>query len=288
MNAVISQHRTRRIRTGPVLLLGPTLAVLLFGQSQVVHAQRSASATFGTFIDEVGIMVDGTFIPGLEATEEQLAGNPPLFENHSEDHLLFLMPDGTTPVTYNDIANVTGTLTVLDVGEQGTQVTMSADGLLPGGLYTAWIDLFQAPGFTPDFAHELAAGALGYDTSNPPQNPNDYMGNVFTADANGHGEIEAIQPPGPTSWFTTEVIDGFEVPPYVLDAPVAEFDIILAYHIDGNTYGDAPGVGEGFDAFDGTFVGYGAAAVVPEPSSLGLLSLGMLSILAYRRRRRVS
>ncbi len=158
MNAVISQHRTRRARTGSMLLLGLTTVILLLGQNQIAHAQRTASGTFGTFLDEFEIMVNGTFVPGPEATAEQLAGNPPLFEVHSGNNQPVTMPDGTTQVTYNDVANLSGTLTVLEVGEQGTQVTVSADGLIPGGLYTAWLDFFEAPGFTPDFAHELAAG----------------------------------------------------------------------------------------------------------------------------------
>ena len=260
------------------------LTLALFGVSAEATAQRMAIGDYGVFLDEVGIMVDGTFVPGHEVTEEQLATNPLLYENHSEDHLQVFMPDGSTQVRYNDIANLSGTLTVVDAGEQGSEVSISADGLIPGGVYTAWIDLFQAPGFTPDFAHELAAGALGYDATNPPADPLDYVGNVFTADANGRGELlGVIQPPGPTSWFTTDVVPGFEVPPYVLDSPVAEFHVVLAYHMDGMSWGPRPGIGEGFDAFDATWVGYGGAVVVPEPGTLSLAVCGVLGLFARIR-----
>ena len=62
----------------------PILAVLLVGYSSIAHAQRTASSTFHSFLDEVGIMVDGAFVPGFELTDAQLATNPSLFENHSE------------------------------------------------------------------------------------------------------------------------------------------------------------------------------------------------------------
>ena len=263
------------------LLLG--LAFAVFAQSQIAHAQRNASSTFVSFLDEVGIMVDGAFVPGFDVTEAQLATNPELFENHTETHAPVLMPDGTTPVRYNDIANISGTLSVSDVGEPGTRVTINADGLIPGGLYTVWAVFFQAPGFTPDYAHQLALGALGYDSNNPPANPVDYVGNVIRADANGHGELDVIQSPGDASWFT--VVDGFEIPPYVLDAPVAEFHTVLAYHIDGMSWGPRAGAPEGFDAFDETWVSLGGSFVVPEPSTSTLVAFGLLGLLGQRRKK---
>ncbi len=251
-----------------VLSLG--LAFAVFGQSQIAHAQRTASSTVHSFLDDVGIMVDGAYISGLDVTEAQLATNPSLFENYTESHAPVFMPDGTSPVRYNDIVNTRGTLTVLDIGEQGTQVTMNVDGLIPGGLYTAWADLYQAPGFTPDFAYELALSALGYDSNNPPANPVDYAGNVIRADANGHGGLDVIQPAGAASWYT--VVDGFEIPAYVLDPPVAEFHAVLAYHIDGVSWGPRAGAPEGFDAFDGTWVGLGGAFVANLPQPLTLVN----------------
>ena len=169
------------------------------------------------------------------------------------------MPDGITPVRYEDVADISGMLTILDVGDQGTQVMIEVDGLIPDGLYTVWADFYQAPGFTPDFAHELALGALGYDSNNPPTNPAGYVGNVIRADADGHGALDVVQPAGVGSWYT--VVDGFGIPNYVLDAPVAEFHTVLAYHIDGKSWGARAGEAEGFDAFDATWVGIGGSFV---------------------------
>lgn len=270
-------------RRTPIL---PVLALLSFFQT--VHSQQTASTEVGPFYDEVGIMVDGSFVPGIDAAEGLLAGNPVLFENHSGDYLPVLKPDGSTQVTYNEFSAISGTATLLDVEGQGTRVTLSLDGLIPEGVYTIWTDYYAAPGFTPDFAHELGAGALAYDANNPPANPNDFVGNVLVAGANGRGVLETIQPAGSVSWFTTELGDmmGFEVPAYALDAPVFELDLFVAYHIDSNTWGPRPGAGEGFDAFDATWVGQGVAAfVVPEPSAWSVLMLGGIGLLMMPRRR---
>ena len=51
----------------------PVIAVLLVGCSSIAHAQRTASADFHSFLDEVGIMADGAFVPGFELTDAQLA-----------------------------------------------------------------------------------------------------------------------------------------------------------------------------------------------------------------------
>ncbi len=147
-----------------VLLLGLAFTVLLFGQSQTAHAQRTASSTVHSFLDDLGIMVDGAFISGLDVTQAQLAANPSLFENYTESHAPVLTPDGTSPVRYNDLAHTGGTLTVLEIVERGTQVTMNVG----------------------------------------------YAGNVIRADANGHGELDVIQPTSAASWYT--VVDGFEIP----------------------------------------------------------------------------
>jgi hypothetical protein len=257
---------------------------MLFGQVQAIYAQRTATTSYGTFFFETAIMVDGTFVPGHEATPAQLATNPLLFENHTADHKPIFMPGGTTQVRYNDLANVNGTARIREVAE-GTEVSVDVDGLVPGGLYSTWIDLFRAPGFTPDAAHELGVTALGYDANNPPADPQAYTGNVFRADASGHGEIVGIQPAAPFSWFATGLVPGLEVPEYLLDSPVHQAFVILSYHQDDNTWGLRPGSGEGLDAFDGTWTGYaGAGFTIPEPSSLILLGLGALGALVHWKR----
>jgi hypothetical protein len=262
---------------------------LTFVHQRIACAQRTASTDVVPFFDEVGIIVDGNFIPGFEATPEQLAGNPVLFENHSEDHLPIYRPDGSTQVTYADFAEIEGTATIAEV-DSGTEVTIDLSGLIPNGIYTIWADYFQSPGFTPDFAHELGVGALGYDGDNPPADPDAFVGNRIVADDNGHGQLVAIQPPGPPSWFTTELGEtvSFEVSSFMLDPPVFELDLVAAYHQDGNTWGTRPGAGEGFDAFDATWVGQGIGVfVVPEPCSTSLAILGLLFVTTCRKQNRL-
>jgi hypothetical protein len=263
-----------------------TVLAFMMAFSPAGLAQRSASTDMMPYFDEVSINVDGDFIPVVEATPEQLATNPTLFEDHSDDHFPVLKPDGVTQVTYNEFGTITGAASILEVANAGTLVTVELSGLIPGGIYTIWNDYFAAPGFTPDFAHELGLGALGYDGNNPPANPLEFDANRIVADGAGRGQVEVLQPPGPPSWFSTELGDsqGFEIPEYALDPPVFELDLVVAYHLDGNTWGPRPGAAEGMDSFDETWVGQGIGVfVVPEPHSATLAALGILLVPALRR-----
>ena len=250
-------------------------------------AQRTASKPFESFFDEFGIMVDGAYVPGLEVTEEQRASNPLVFEGHTDNHLPILLPDGVTQATFEDLANVTGTMEILELGEQGTQVSIDVQGLIPNGVYSAYISLFEQPGFTPDFAHWIGGTAIGYSTDDPPADPFSYDDNVFVADESGAASLELVQPPVSLSMIDTGIIADFKVPAYVLDPPIGEFDVILNYHIDGNGTGPRPGMPEGLDTFDETWVGYSVAYidVVPEPPSFSPGALACLTPLVLRRSR---
>ena len=274
------------------------IILCLLSLSSVTLAQRTATAPFQLWLNEVAIPANGGFVNGLEATEEQLTANPqlflagnPLLLPEAEDLPPLLLPDGVTQATFNDLAGITGTTTFTELGEQGTRINISVEGLIPNGVYSAYSDVYAFPGFTPDFAHSIGSGALGYPSDNPPTDPFDYVGNVFTADANGRGELEVIQPPVAPSWVETwaetNPIPGFEFPPYVLDPPVGEFTVLLNYHVDGTASGPRPSMPEGAAAFDSTWLGYSfAAIVVPEPSTVSLSLWGVLLPLLSRRRRR--
>lgn len=265
------------------------LAFLLLGLSQVALGQRTDTAPFELWLNEVVFFEDGNKVHGLEATEEQLGADPLLFENHTEDHAPVLLADGVTQAKYSDLASLMGTMTLTELGEQGTRINISVEGLIPNGLYSAYADVYEPPGFTPDFAHSIGAGALGYPTDNPPADPFDYVGNVFTADANGRGELEVVQSPVGLSWFDNGLIEDFVFPAYVLDPPMGEFTVLLNYHIDGTGSGPRPSAPEGFDAFDGTWIGYSFSTfIVPEPSCLSFAFVALpLLILAKRRSRKV-
>ena len=66
-------------------------------------------------------------------------------------------------------------------------------------------------------------------------------------------------PTGPLSWVT--FMEGFEAPSYVLDAPVAQFVVWGAYHIDGKSWGALPDADGSMDA---TWVEHFMTVVGPE------------------------
>ena len=229
---------------------------------------RSASGDVEATLMELGAIVDGMFTAPTE--DDQF-----LFEGHTEAHKPVLAPPYDLPdeqrhqITMEEFNQAAGTMRVEEASE-GTMVLMELTGLIPNGVYTFWADFFSAPGFTEDFANELAIGALG---------PADGSGNSVIAASDGTASVETMMPAGPTSWPIEEMglpIDDFEVPSYVLDSPVADFMVWGAYHIDGKQWGPRPGPGENAASFDETWVVQFFSVVKnPDKIELKILSSGI-------------
>lgn len=140
--------------------------------------------------------------------------------------------------TWNEFSEgVDGTVSV-DCRGKGTDVSVSAEGLVPHGLYTIWVVTFEEPGFHFDSRkifpfgeegtaaeHVIGAGALGWPWDDDPTNR-------FEADCDGKGEVSVTQMKGELSIFG-------EVGDCLLD----EFEVhsVVDYHLDGETHGAVPG-----------------------------------------------
>ncbi|MBT5705493.1 MAG: hypothetical protein HOI66_04160 [Verrucomicrobia bacterium] len=234
-----------------------------------ISSVRSASGEVQPTLMEVGTMDGEMFMAPTEGTQL-------LFEGHTEAHKPVLAPPYDLPdeqrhhITMGEFNQAAGTMKIEESAE-GTMVTMELTGLIPGGVYTFWADFYSAPGFTDDFANELAIGALG---------PVDGSGNSVVASSDGTASVETMMPAGLTSWPIAEMglpVGNFEVPSYALDAPVSDFMVWGAYHIDGKQWGARPGPGENAAAFDETWVSqFFSVARNPDLIELKILSSGFL------------
>jgi len=136
--------------------------------------------------------------------------------------------------------------------KKGTHVSMHLSGLVPKGLYTAWVVAFEKPGFN---AEERALGpALANLVGSAPLGDNDGGENVFRASASGKAQVAAIDEPAK---FTGP---GFIDPGTSKQCLLDHFEVhfIGALHLDNETHGPDPrpyGVEHfGFIAIDGEFV----------------------------------
>ena len=125
--------------------------------------------------------------------------------------------------------------------QQGTQVTIHMSGLIPKGVYTIWVVIFDGPfpaenpGKPFPFGNLVGVGALG---------PDDGSENTFEASASGEGQISVIMPPGPLSDFGPPFLDQkYDVEGCLLDE--FEFHLVGVYHFDGMSYGPVPGYQHG-------------------------------------------
>lgn len=164
---------------------------------------------------------------------ERRLGNP--VDDGTDESAL----DGTHQLRWGEFRAVNGEVT-MKCANDGTDVSVRANGLVPNKLYTAWVIVFHEPGF--DFSsreifpfaqpgtageHLLGAGPLGFP---------DGSQNTFAVHG-GHGELSARHPrgklpiPGPEGFYTVEgcLLDEFEV------------HIVGDYHLDGDTHGAFPG-----------------------------------------------
>jgi hypothetical protein len=122
----------------------------------------------------------------------------------------------------------------------GTAFQFKFNHLIPGGLYTLWVNTGVGTGYAVtdeglwDFSNLPGGGALGIG---------DGSDNAFRADAHGRAEISVFQPAGPFSMVGSmpECLFGEvpgDQPGQTLD--ITQIIIILALHLDGVTHGGMP------------------------------------------------
>jgi hypothetical protein len=192
----------------------------------------------GTFVEQFGFRFQQIVRP-YSAVKDS-AGNAiaastsldtPVFEGRTGAPVT--APDGHQ-ITLREFRAVNGAATarctanakapgLLGAQGPGTIYSMHLNGLIPNGVYTAWMFTFDAGGGS---GPPKAAGAIGpYKGA---------WGNTYVADQNGEADIYAVNPAGALSangvnvagcWLTGE----------------AEVHILGAYHIDGQTHGAVPG-----------------------------------------------
>lgn len=174
---------------------------------------------------------------------ERLAGNP--VDTGIDSTAL----DGEH-VTWDEFSAVKGSIVAKCI-DQGTYVSMRLQNLIPLGLYTLWIDLFEEPGFDADtrdideaLANEIGIGAVG---------PNDGSQSTFRASETGEAMYTGIIPPGELSMAGEVGACALPGPsfnrdlPKQLPDPPYELQIVGAYKLDDKSHGPEPGP-------DGTWV----------------------------------
>jgi hypothetical protein len=152
-----------------------------------------------------------------------VAANTPLYSQAAGicDHLFPLIaPDGHH-IVLAEWKQAKGEA-VIKCGQKGTHVALQLTGLIPHGVYTVWVAVFESPGLTPDFTHMIGVGALGAP---------DGSQNTIVASEDGEGELSVFHPSGALSYFGSAgcLTDEFEV---LLWVPL---------HLNGQTSGGVPG-----------------------------------------------
>ena len=148
--------------------------------------------------------------------------------------------DGTDPgsvdgemgqLRWSQFSDIEGRLR-LKCLRKGTHVSMHLSGLVPKALYTAWVVVFDEPGFDPD-TRDIATATeniVGW----APLGKNDGSENVFRPSASGEAQVTAINRPdtwpnGPAAGTDREsercLLDEYEV------------HFIGGWHLDDETHG---------------------------------------------------
>jgi len=179
-------------------------------------AQKTVRTTFDTTVPAADPVYDSAGVPAV--AEDTL-----LYSNSSGlcDHLFPLSAPDNHHINLAEWKSARGSA-LLKCGQKGSHVVMQLSGLVPNGVYTVWVGIFQAPGLTPDFANLIGLGALGAP---------DGSDNVILASANGTAALSAFHPTGDLSMFGST------------DCLSDEFEVLLwlPLHLDGQTHGGVPG-----------------------------------------------
>lgn len=129
-------------------------------------------------------------------------------------------PDGHQ-LTLGEFKSVKGDASVQCINK-GSLVVVHLSGLIPKGVYTAWLPILVGNTFPPPSAATALGSVVGDDT----------FANTFVASASGEGQIALIQPAGIGTFVPGDI------PQCLLDR---NFEVHIAYHINGETNGGVPG-----------------------------------------------
>jgi len=236
--------RRSLLKTGAV-----TAGTLAFGVSTVSGAATSALQE----VSRSDIMPIHNFVRKADEPDQPFDPPPLAPPPEDEDRLVERcsgnpVDDGTDPssvdgdlgqLTWEQFSAVEGDIDVVCV-EDGTDVSLQLQNLVPNGVYTVWSVVFEADdeerGFIDDRNLEVALQNLaGFGPLGPP----DGSENVFEADDNGEGELSTTQPGGDLG--AEGSIEGCALGEF-------EWHVVVGLHLDGETYGsyfdnpDDPGV----------------------------------------------
>ena len=184
--------------------------------------------------------VDGTLVldrndpMGEIRNSQKLVPSDPeelIFRNHSKGLFPILAPDGHQ-MTLGEWSLAQG-ISRISCNGTTTKYNLEFEGLIPHGVYTIWNLIFASSKRPGDsLGDQIGGGALGNS---------DGSQNVFTASADGEGNLSAFVSGGSTLGFS-----GNQPNCALTDAP--GFMLVVLYHIDGKSYGDNPGPPETYAA----------------------------------------
>lgn len=178
--------------------------------------RKTIKTTFDTTVPSADPVYDSAGIPAV-------APDTLLYSNSAGlcDHLFPLIAPDDHHITLAEWKRPTGHA-LLQCLNRGSHVVFQLNGLVPNGVYTVWLGIFESPGVTPDFAHMIGLGALGAP---------DGSENVILASPNGTAALSVFHPTGDLSIFGT------------VGCLSDEFEVMLFFplHLDGQTHGGEPG-----------------------------------------------
>lgn len=230
----------------PLLALAATMIVLacdaeapLGPAADVVVTSPVSSRTAPVGPDLFAHITAGPFNWVVDAAGNEVTDPDALLWHRDPLDPTVVVPDDLEPLLAPDGSQVTlAEYTAVDgrarakCTEQGTHLVVHLSGLLPKGVYTLWLALWDPPIDPTASLEELLPDIQGLGAAGAP----DGSDNAFRASASGEGQVSLTIPPGPLSLFGT-VNDAC-----LFDDPaVAQWHIVGAYHTDGMTHGPLPG-----------------------------------------------
>lgn len=167
-----------------------------------------------------------------------------LYTSSELEHKPVVAPDGRH-ITLGEFLGVTGEAQ-LECTADGTVAAIDLSGLIPHGVYTMWLMVFDEPGFDGTMDNLAGAGAYG-----------SYEGdaNAFTASETGEASIQLIAPA--TTLSVIEYDTG-----NCLISDEYDFHMVGTYHIQGELFGAEPGP-PGSEAFQFGFMFKEGQAINP-------------------------